>query len=345
MVDWYKKHGKLLYKVSSAAYSLYEVYKCENGIYNGEPRLAHELSISPRTLKRTNVILEDFDLISIDEYTGMCKVNEYPKTNVSVICEKYNVTCEASRRIEDMFDANVLAEIRKKLGNKRIRVEKIGQELGLNKVDVERIKNDKVLSKKYKDALEESLYLFKGTSKQEDFMERLEEWKNNDKWSALVVVGYFCFKYGLSNGTPYLFANAKNPFKSKETRFAAQLVATFREKEVLKDYLDWIFDVKCNSSFNVFGINVLTHGWLINEYNCSKRKKKKITRTTPLPQDYKDWCKNNIPALFEDYELETYGNLKTLLGMVNSNYAEDLVIRAITKAKEEGIIKEKRDAS
>lgn len=340
MGSWYKKHGKLLFKVSPKAYALYEVYKHENGIYNGEPRLAHELEVSPRTLKRINTILKDFDLISIDDYTGMCKVNEYPKTDIMEVCDKYNVTCEAKYKVEDMFDANVLAQIRTRLDNKRIRIERVGQELGLNKIDIDRIKNDKVLNKRYKDALTESLYIFKGTSREDDFKQRLSEWQTNDTWNALDALGYFCFKYEQVKGVPYMFTNTKDPFKSKDVALAARLMAIFKRRDAVKNYVDWLFDVKSKKGFNVFGVGSAIQNWVINEYNCSKSKKRKITRTTPLPNEYTGWCKDNIPDLFESYELETYGNLKTLYGMVKSNYAEELVIQAVARAKEVGIIKE-----
>ena len=343
MKSWYKKYGKLLFKAEPKAYALYELYKHENGIYNGEPRLAQELAVSPRTLKRINITLQDFNLISIDNYTGMCKVNNEPKIDVGAVCEKYGITCESPHKIEDIFDANILADIRKRLGNKRIRIEKIGQELGLSKTDIERVKNDKVLNTRYKDALTESLYIMKGTTREDDFRQRLSEWKDNKAWNSLDVLGYFCFKYEQARGVPFLFTNTKDPFRSKEVAIAARLMTIFKCREAVKNYLDWLFDVKNGTrGFEVFGVGSATQNWIINEYNCSKSKKKKITRTTPLPEEYVKWCKENISSLTNDYELETYGNLKTLLGMVEGNYAEEPVIRAVARAREVGIIKEKK---
>lgn len=240
---------------------------------------------------------------------------------------------------EKMFDVNALTALREKFSGK-LRIEYAAKEFGLSQVELHSVKTDRKLKKRYQAAASQSLYLFKGETVYGDFLERLAEWKDNEDWTALDVLGYFCNKYETTNKTDFIFAITSNPFSSKETKLAAQLVEVFKSKQVLKAYIDWSFDVKNRGSFKIFGIAVLLSSWLINEFNMFTQKDQKKVRTSQLPEVYIEWCRENIPKLFEENELENYGNLATFKGMVERGYASNEMKLALEKAEEMKILED-----
>lgn len=238
---------------------------------------------------------------------------------------------------EKMFDVNALTALREKFSGK-LRIEYAAKEFGLSKAELHSVKTDRKLKKRYQAAASQSLYLFKGETVYGDFLERLAEWKDNEDWTALDVLGYFCHKYETTNKTDFIFAITSNPFSSKETKLAAQLVEVFKSRQVLKAYIDWSFDVKNRGSFKIFGIAVLLSSWLINEFNMFTQKDQKKVRTSQLPEVYIEWCRENIPKLFEENELENYGNLATFKGMIERGYASNEMKLALEKAEEMKIL-------
>ena len=241
---------------------------------------------------------------------------------------------------EKMFDVNALTALREKF-NGKLRVEYAAKEFGLSKDELYSIKTENKYKKKYKAAASQSLYLYKGETIYGDFLDRLAEWKDNEEWSALDVLGYFCHKYETVNKTDFIFPIISNPFSSKETKEAAQIVKLFKSRQAIKTYIDWAFDVKNRGSFKIFGIAVLLSGWLLNEFNMYTQKEQKKVRTSQLPEAYIEWCHQNIPKIFKENELENYGNLATFKGMIERGYASEEMKLALEKAEEMKILEEK----
>lgn len=240
---------------------------------------------------------------------------------------------------EKIFDSNALSEYRISSNKKRLIFDNVAQFFGLSLEEIESIKKDSSLYERYKKAAEQSRTTINGKDIYEEFLERIGLWKENDSWVALDLLGYFCFKYEECYKKDFIFGPCKNPFSSKEMKRAAELMSLLVNKESAKKYIDWAFDVKAkNKGFNIFSIAILTNSWLLNEFNVFAAKKLEKNRTTPLPEDFVEWCKDCAPMIFDNYEVRIIGNVKTFDGMVRQGYANDDMVKIVSEAKKRGII-------
>ena len=94
------------------------------------------------------------------------------------------------------------------------------------------------------------------------------------------------------------------------------------------------------STTNIVSFAYINTPGIIRKYNIYNKKKTKITRSSKLPSKFLDWCLENIPEIFYNYEFTTMNDLGAVLSYTKA-YCPDGKIEtlAIKKAEEFGLIK------
>lgn len=156
------------------------------------------------------------------------------------------------------------------------------------------------------------------------YTEYLQLYKEKSNWEVekhkvTCVIGFFCHMYKETYGTEYVFVPSnRNPYSCKECRDAWKLLATFKgNAHAVRKYIYWLFRKLINKNTNIISFNYINTAGIIRKYNLYSKKKNKITRFTSLPAEFIDWCKKNIPNIFDSYELSTVNDLGALLSHIN----------------------------
>jgi hypothetical protein len=165
--------------------------------------------------------------------------------------------------------------------------------------------------------------------------------KNNweqPKNGVSCVLGLFCRLYKNRYGVDFLFTpKSPNPFKSKECKDAQVLIAAFGGALPVVDYLKWAFEQGgIPKSSQVVSLAYLTTPNLIRKFLLINKRKHVLTRSSPVPTSFLEWCKISIPELLNNYTLDTMNDLGSLLSYVKSvslddNSPEAQAIQAATK--------------
>ena len=138
------------------------------------------------------------------------------------------------------------------------------------------------------------------------------------------VVGFFCFLYKERYAVDYTFVPRNpSPYTSKECIDALTLLAAFnKDAEEVRRYIYWIFTKAINDSTNITSLGYLIVPGLIRKYKLYASKRNVLCRETKLPPDLIEWCKINVPAIFNSYALTTMNDLGALLNYVVAYDAE-----------------------
>jgi len=137
--------------------------------------------------------------------------------------------------------------------------------------------------------------------------------------------------------TDYIFVPTnRNPYSCKECKDAWKLLATFKgNANDVRKYIFWIFKKLIRNNTNITSLGYINTPGIIRKYNIYVAKKSSITRSSKLPKQFIDWCNNNIPEIFEDYELSTINDLGALLNSTKfygeNNQSEKMAIEMATK--------------
>lgn len=146
-----------------------------------------------------------------------------------------------------------------------------------------------------------------------------ENWENEkDKISC--ILGLFCFKYHERFNTPYIFVPSNiNPYTSKEGRDARNLLITFENDATkVRKYIVWLFTKKFNKNTAITSFGYICTPALIREYNLKEASKNILQRHSKLPASFLEWCRINVPEIFETYTLESMNDLGGLISMYAS---------------------------
>lgn len=198
--------------------------------------------------------------------------------------------------------------------------------------------------------------------KEDEFYEKISEWIEKDKstWNHITYLAYFCYKYEEVNGVKFrLVRSRKGPTMGKEAADFAKLFKIFapedydslsseEKKRVRKDltwkiynYINWMFDYKFRRGIqSVNGTRIFHTPSIIVEfermYNAYIKKKDGRNKMDALI----DWCKKNVPDIFDFHQLEEVGDLEMLKGYAESYSLDEdsKEIIVINKAKELGLI-------
>lgn len=148
--------------------------------------------------------------------------------------------------------------------------------------------------------------------KYQKFFEKFKEINTTEisSWKGVHLLGYFCKKYQEQYQVNYKFKfNTPIPSKCFEVfqikKLALQLTA---DPILLKEYIDWIFLKAVQGKRKFTSISFITNEKILQEYKftvllINKQSPQVISRSTPLPEEYKSLFFNT------KYPIETYGDL------------------------------------
>lgn len=155
-------------------------------------------------------------------------------------------------------------------------------------------------------------------------------------------------RYEKFYNTEYVFVPQNpNPYGSKECRDAWAILSAFNgdAREVGK-YIQWFFKHGINKNTNITSFGYLGTPAIIRKYKLHAEKSKYLTRASILPKEYLSWCEDNVPEIFDKYELTTMNDLGALLkyvvtysGEISSDSAE---FQAISQAVKMTLIKDNK---
>jgi hypothetical protein len=146
------------------------------------------------------------------------------------------------------------------------------------------------------------------------------------------VLGAFCHKYKERYGTDYAFVpRGPNPFSEKECRDAHLMIATFGgDAHEVRRYIVWAFGKGLGSNIKITSLAYLNAPGLVRKYKLYAEKKHVLTRSSPLPSAFVDWCKQSATDIFLNYALETMNDLGALLNYVTI-YNHELLEHSVEK--------------
>ncbi len=173
-----------------------------------------------------------------------------------------------------------------------------------------------------------------------------EKWKDDSSWNNFAdmiscIVGYFCHMYNEFYNEPYTFSFANpNPYKDKDFIMARRLLAMFNgNAKEIKTYIRWIFSKKIKTQkYAVKSFGFFASQEFVNEFKIAKSRSKVIRRTTPLPNEFILWCKDNCNEIFNLQELKTWNDLNGLVTHVKAYGMDNIEGKVVKEAVNIGLL-------
>lgn len=184
---------------------------------------------------------------------------------------------------------------------------------------------------------------------QKFYNEYLELWRDKENWDEpkhkiSCLLGFFCYLYKEATGTDYTFVpNNPNPYSSKDVRDTTKLLAAFNgDANQARKYLWWFYKRKFRPSMSIVSINYFNAAGLIRSYKLLLAKQTTLTRASPIPKDFLEWCREYTVQIFDNFELTTMNDLGAMLAYYNTYGGDpwDPLGTAIEEAERRGLIKE-----
>lgn len=199
----------------------------------------------------------------------------------------------------------------------------------------------------------------------QNFLSKMYDWAKDEPkdWTAVTLLSYFLVKYKAINGLDFRFTPCKKgPTQSKEMRDAAKIwkmldqdrykhLTTKEEKlaykeqlvGILKEYIDWTFDVKFRGrQTNVTGLGIFAVANFMNEFLQWRKAKKSALpkRNDPLPSQFVAWIEANAAIIWKKQQLAVLDDLNALYNYVEAYDPTNISIEAVilNKAREMGIM-------
>lgn len=109
------------------------------------------------------------------------------------------------------------------------------------------------------------------------------------EWDTTHLLGYICKRFKLYYGVVFSFPLRGAPTKCSELFFVKQMSVTLGTTNpvIIKEYIDWVFDnkiIKRNSKIS--SVAYFSSASMCNEFKVERAQKHKITRSTPLPEEF-----------------------------------------------------------
>jgi hypothetical protein len=171
----------------------------------------------------------------------------------------------------------------------------------------------------------------------------LEAW-GEPKNTVSCVLGLFCYHYREFYGIDYTFVPRNpNPYGVKECRDVWTLLAMFNKNVCeVRHYITWLFDKGLSRSAQITNFGYILTPALVQKYKLQASKKSVLTRASNLPENFIEYCKVNIPDIFD---LVTLGTMNDLAGLLSSvQYyklmPDSIECRVIAVAEKMGLIKD-----
>jgi hypothetical protein len=127
-----------------------------------------------------------------------------------------------------------------------------------------------------------------------------------EEWKDPQVLGYLIHRFKKYTGRDFALTFSKSPTKSPELHFvkALQAMLTTSNGDIVKQYIDWCFDVKIiPKEIQIRSFALLNNNTFVNEFLHFRSKARKVTRATLLPVEWRSRAKEM------DIEVETYGDI------------------------------------
>jgi hypothetical protein len=110
------------------------------------------------------------------------------------------------------------------------------------------------------------------------------------EWEPVHLLAHFCRRYQRHFEKRFSFGLKGSPSKCPEVFQIKQVMAVLgtSNQVVVREYIDWIFDIKIiPANKKIRSIGFMANSSYCNEFHLYRQEKKKINRTTEIPEDYK----------------------------------------------------------
>jgi len=165
---------------------------------------------------------------------------------------------------------------------------------------------------------------------------------HNKKDRPSCVVSYFCNKFQEFFGFPFVMDYSNPlPYKNKEFTMARRIIVMFGDDYILiPNYIRWVFNKRVKTQkYPVNSLGFFASSKFVNEYRAARARSAKPTRSTNIPEDFLQWCKEHYPVVVEYHELESYNDLNMLVALSDSN-VDGAEVAVVNEARKRGLLPE-----
>jgi len=110
------------------------------------------------------------------------------------------------------------------------------------------------------------------------------------EWQPIHLLAYFCRRFENHFGKRFSFALKGSPSKCPEIFHIKRVMGVLGTSNqiVMREYIDWVFDTKIIPiNKKIRSIGFMANASYCNEFHLHRKEKKKLARTTEIPEDYK----------------------------------------------------------
>ena len=139
------------------------------------------------------------------------------------------------------------------------------------------------------------------------------------EWKDPQILGYLLLRFKAYTGRDFALTFSKAPTRSPELHFikALQAMLSTMNGDVIKEYIDWCFDYKViPQKIQIRSFALLNNNTLVNDFLAFRSKRKRLSRSTPLPKEWAERAKEM------DIEVETYGDIAFIMLAVERGEAD-----------------------
>jgi hypothetical protein len=137
-----------------------------------------------------------------------------------------------------------------------------------------------------------------------------------EKWKEYQILGYLISRLERYLQRKFAFTLSGQPSKCPEMFFIKKIIYSLdtKDPEAIKNYIDWVFDTKIiPSKVKLRSVGYFHSSVFANQFLDEVKKSKQITRTTPIPEEYR------VIVNFFKAPVETFGDLAFVKKVIESN--------------------------
>lgn len=145
--------------------------------------------------------------------------------------------------------------------------------------------------------------------------------KSPIEWSEEEILGYLLDRYSKHFGIEWSLSYSGPPTKCPEMYIIRRMLTTVGTQKgtIAKQYIDWVFDKEIiPKKKQISSLAYFFNVGLCNQFKANFRKDTTITRTTELPDAYKDYI-NSLGL-----NISTYGDLAFAKQAIDNNPDDSL---------------------
>lgn len=293
----------------------------------------------------------------------------FDKVNLTIDASFQEKFCKVSTQIPDellpLFDFDKMKEAYEALGGEgKFSIKNLVKHFGLDVTIVRPfLKNESFISKLYdvRDKVKNSVTIVQKETKRSNvkrsvkkttgvkstksnielykqFMEEGNLTRKDKKemliadWKSPQLLWYFCQLYKKKYGLDFTFTTSL--YKSKEMKDMSRILGTFNNAQEVKEYFDWVFNVKEKDLNGIDSTGIVAHTRMINEFKKTNSPK----ASGKVGVDFKDWVKKNAKGFLDISDCETVDNLQFAQEAVRTGDADETTKKVIEEAIKRGIL-------